>query len=407
MAWPAAAQFRSSVAVVAVDVQVVDRAGEPIVDLHAADFEVTIGGRRRAVTSVDLIRHQYADTVSRVDTGPGAPPTEHSSDTANGRTIVVVVDAASFDVGAWQRAAIEARRFVVRLSRDDRLGLYVAPLGPVLAPTTDHTRVLRTLSGIVVEGQGNTFATRYNLRPSEVVDISAEAIQHRSAASAVRRTPQGALEPGSDTATVQMVHMRECPQDPECPAWILLEANSAVRALEARASESVLALRRMTDVLAGWPGRKTVVLLTGGVVVSDRPGGRPDPPDMSRLLGGAAARANAVVYTLHVGVAGQQSNGAARRVATHSGADDLREEAMQSIWLERFSEAAGGALFRSSFDAGTQGWQRILSETAAYYLLGVEPLPEDGDSQPKALRVRVRARDAIVRSRSWVVVAGN
>jgi hypothetical protein len=94
-------------------------------------------------------------------------------------------------------------------------------------------------------------------------------------------------------------------------------------------------------------------------------------------------------------------------VATASGAEDLREEAMQSGWLERFSEAAGGALFRSSHDAGAQAWQRILTETATYYLLGVEPLPEDGDGRPRALRVRIRARDAIVRSRSWVVVTGN
>ena len=84
--------------------------------------------------------------------------------------------------------------------------------------------------------------------------------------------------------------------------------------------------------------------------------------------------------------------------------DDVRERSMQSAWLERFSESAGGSLFRVERDAGEEAWRRILDETSAYYLLGVEPAAEDRGGRPHALRVKVKRGASTVRSRSWVVI---
>ena len=52
--------------------------------------------------------------------------------------------------------------------------------------------------------------------------------------------------------------------------------------------------------LAGYQGRKTVVVLSGGMLVSDRPGGRPDIGELPKVLGQAAAEANIAIYALHV-----------------------------------------------------------------------------------------------------------
>src|SRR5262245_18019332 len=47
--------FRSGVELVSVDVQVVDKRGQPITGLKPEQFEVTIDGRRRQVMSAQLI----------------------------------------------------------------------------------------------------------------------------------------------------------------------------------------------------------------------------------------------------------------------------------------------------------------------------------------------------------------
>ena len=54
--------------------------------------------------------------------------------------------------------------------------------------------------------------------------------------------------------------------------------------------------------------------------------------------------------------------------------------------------------------SGDFAFDRILKETAAYYLLGVEVDPRDRDGKPRELRVKVEAKDATVRGRAWVIV---
>jgi VWFA-related protein len=383
-----AQQFRSSVSLVAVDVQVLDRQGAPIPTLTTDDFEVTIGGRRRRVVSADFVR---------LVAEPGRPNAG-----AAGRLIVLAVDTRSFDAATWQRASVAARAFVADLQPDDQVAVYAYPDGPVLLPGTDHARASIAIAGILAAGQ--PLVTQFNLTSSEVVDIAAESVRLVSPASAVRRTRGQAFDQGADAPTVQAVHLRECPQDPDCPGRILLDANAAVQQLESRAIEGLSGLDGMTRALAEWPGRKTVVLLTRGLAVSDRPGGRPDPGDVSRLIGQAVARANASVYTLYVELNPREQFAASRRSIGRPGAEMAREQRMQSSWLEQFSDAAGGLLLRVGQDAGAAGWRQVLRETSAYYLLGVQPESADRDGRLHTLRVKVGRPGTTVRSRTWVVV---
>ena len=53
------APFRVSVDVVAVDVQVIDRSGQPVPDLGPEKFTVTINGRRRRVVSAERIAQRH------------------------------------------------------------------------------------------------------------------------------------------------------------------------------------------------------------------------------------------------------------------------------------------------------------------------------------------------------------
>src|SRR5438874_8278944 len=104
--------FRSTVDLIAVDVQVVDGNGRPIPRLGADRFAVEINGQKRRVVSVDFVEHADPDAPARlprsvIDSGHPA--------TAPPRVYVLGVDVSSFSV-AESRAVIEgARDFIKHL----------------------------------------------------------------------------------------------------------------------------------------------------------------------------------------------------------------------------------------------------------------------------------------------------
>jgi hypothetical protein len=143
-------------------------------------------------------------------------------------------------------------------------------------------------------------------------------------------------------------------------------------------------------------------VLSGGMAVSDRPGGRIDIGTEATALGEQAAHANAVIYALQVDTGITQSFSArSRRV--RDPASLARERTLSGKLLDEFAGASGGALLPVTVGSET-ALSRVLRETSAYYLLGVEPAAADRDGKAHQLRVKVNLRGATVRSRLWVVL---
>jgi VWFA-related protein len=155
-------------------------------------------------------------------------------------------------------------------------------------------------------------------------------------------------------------------------------------------------------MLAETPGRKSVVLVTGGLLVSDRLDGRPYVGALARQMGQQAARANANVYTIHVDPHYANPAGASKH--GYGCSEMVRDRALLGNWLEDFSRAAGGKRIDVPVGGGDFAFNQVLRETSAYYLLGVEPADADRDGQPRELRVKVDQRGVTVRSRQWVVI---
>jgi len=205
---------------------------------------------------------------------------------------------------------------------------------------------------------------------------------------------------------VQRVQDRECPNDPNCSARILMDADNAASRLEARVGQGLAGLQSLLGALAAVPGRKTVILLSGGMPVSDVPGGRPQADDLGHSLGSQLAQANAVIYTLHLDANAASAVSAAQQRIALGTADRVRETMLMGRWLEQFSAASGGALLRAQTDDGESAFEQVLRENAGYYLLGVEPAAADRNGKLRELKVKVRERGATVRHRAWVIVPG-
>jgi VWFA-related protein len=392
--------FRSAVDLIAVEAQVVDETGTPVSAMTPADFEVSLNGRRRRVVSADFthVEGPHPGELIRplppVSTNPGSPNAPPA------RTFILAIDASSFEIGAAKGPLDAAREFVSSLPTSDHLGLYVYPTGPRIVPGEGRALVRQALTGVV--GSQMRFNGKYHLRPSEVVDITGAFGGANPGGIAARVRASQLTAAQIDANPVFGVQARECPDDPECGTRIISEASAMALHLEGQLSRSLTGLEALLRALSDLPGRKTVVLVTAGLIVSDRPGGRPDVGDLSRVLGQRAAAANAVVYTVYAESSFTGVYGASpRRVA------DVERERDRSIagdWLDRFSAAAGGFLINVPIGSGEFAFARVLRETSAYYLLGVEPAPDDRDGRPRELRVKLNRKGLTVRNRQWVVV---
>jgi VWFA-related protein len=367
--------FETGVDVVLVDVHVVDKQGKPILDLHPEDFEVEVSGKRRSIGSMQLI--DYGQATSR-------PPTISPSASAEPtpprprRLYVLAVDEHSLHVGNAVAAVTAAERFIDRLGRDDLVGLHAYPTGRARHDfTTDHVSVRRELRKIT--GLFEEPGIRFNLSPSEVIDIAS-----------------------GDRESLLRVHRRECPgSGMGCSqADIRQEATAQASFLEMKVSQSVGGLRALVRGLGDIPGRKILVMVSGGLISTDRSGGRANASLEIRALGKETALANLSVFALHLDwsfIAAQSSRGGLRT-------SFFRDSNLAATGLEEVAGTAGGAVIRVFGTAPDAAFDRVLSETSAHYLLGVEASAADKPGQTHTIRVTVKRRGAQVRSRTQFVV---
>jgi len=381
--------FRTAVERVVIDVQVVDDEGRPLDALTAADFEVRFDQHPRTVVSAQFVRVAESDTPAAGAPARAGDSTAGANATSRGgRDFILAVDESSFrtaDVPAVMRAT---RAFVDQLAPGDRVGLYTYPASPRVFPLTpDHTSVAMELHRVV--GTFQPPQSRFHLSPAEIMDIES-----------------------GNTDLVKTIAKRECFPDPmsqfECTKSILADANQIAATYESLAATSTNAVRQLLAALNQDPSRKTVVLISGGLLASDLVGGRPDISRIVEMIAADAAAARANVYALHMDSRFLQAfsggGGGSTRDAASVMRSVFRESSAFASGLERLAGAAGGALIHVEAGAEDRAFQRILRETSGYYLLSVEPLPDDRDGRLHYISVKTSAKGAEVRARRTVIV---
>jgi VWFA-related protein len=266
-----------------------------------------------------------------------------------------------------------------------------------LAPSVERAPIAARLANLI--GQKEAVHSKFNLTLHDIVDITAEA-QSPFAFFADRRfDPATAAE----VSPVRRIARRECLSEEDCAQLVYSEGLALGALLQRQADLSARGLDTLLAVLSELPGRKSVVLLTGGLLVSDRPDGRPDLGKVARSMGQSAARANATMYTVHVDQISSTLDTVVKKSAGNTAL--ARDRAMSRSWLEDFSRSAGGMQLNATSRAAVDvAFDRVLRETSAYYLLGVEPAAADRDGRPHSLKVKVDRPRLTVRSRQWVVV---
>ena len=375
---PLAAQdpppFKSKVELVSVDVQVVDKDGKPIAGMTPADFEVTIGGRNRKVVSAELLQYQSS---AQAAAGTTAAPTG----TPQRRLYVIGVDEHSIRLGSARAAMEAARRFIAQLGPDDLVGLVAYPQGGVrVEPTNNHAQVVAGLDK--VRALFEPPPSRYFISAAEAIDIAS-----------------------NNSGTLAQVQQRECAgleqfAEMACNRQVAMEGQALGIALEATIAQSLGGLRGLLNDMGTLPGRKILVMISGGLAMSDKGVGRGDEGGRMVDIGQIAARTNTSLYALHMDT--KFLDAFAERRVSHT---IFRDETIFNAGLERVAAAAGGTVFRVRTGSGDPAFTRVLLETSAQYLLGVDVAPEDrGSKTAQIIKVKVKSKGATVRHRMSVVI---
>jgi len=393
--------FRSSVDLIAVDVQIFDRSGVPLTSLKPEDFEVTLDGRRRRVVSALFTRHELTPLSRNLPNRPDASKPDAtdllpvSAETPRGgpRTFIVSIDTSSFRASDTNVFVLAAQRFVRQLSPDDAVGVFTLPHGPRIEATTNHAEVRRLLGTVVGRKPpaGETMLT-----VEQVIDITATAATQSQLQT--RQTITQMLSEESSSG-------EQLPCDSGnrvlCTEAALSEAESVAYRLEEDVLQGLAGLDSLLQLLQDQPGRKTVLLLSGGMPISDRSGGRPRLTTEVQRLGERATYANAIIHTLYFD---QEINAAFGADSRKPRAASARTNGIYTRALAEFTGPSGGVLVDVSTGAGENEVDRLLSQMSTYYVLGVEPEDRDRDGRPHRLGVKVSQRNVTVRNRQLVIV---
>ncbi|MEO8481183.1 MAG: VWA domain-containing protein [Acidobacteriota bacterium] len=389
--------IRSSADLISIDVQVVDRDGNPITGLTRDQFSVQIEGKPRPVSVLDFVRADTRDVAtssslpSATVVAPGVALAAPSGSERK-QTYMVLVDAQSFSAGVSRGIATAAQNFVRALPPTAVVGLLTYPLGPKVEPTTDHVAVIGALDQ--VSGQKEPDAVyRYNVRPSEVVDWFAKPELRLE----ISNRYCGAYSGGPASRAVGA-------GDGPCGGVLSSEMSARAGLGEIQGRVGLSMLRDLLVNMGSIEGRKIAVLASAGLTMSDAPGGRPDFGTLPSEVGEAAARSNVSVYTLFVDNNVLELFSAERREAVKSQVNLARDAEVMARWLGQFAGASGGAFMKVLTGNGEYAFGRIVRETSAYYLLGIDATDADRTGHAQRIKVRVAQKGATVRSREFVVI---
>ena len=362
--------FRSSVELTSIDLSVLDDRGNPVTDLKPGDFRVRVDGSDRQVISADWVA---LETQEQPSAPPPPPGYSANANATGGRLILLVVDQPNIRFGGALAIRNAVNGFIDRLGPSDRAAVIgIGQAAPSTPFTSDHERLKRVVSRLNGLYQPSVL--------SEFQITLSEALR-------IQRGFPGALEE---------VIVRECagmagPAFEACALEVQGEAQEKAMTGTVDGQQTMNVLRSLLTALKTIDGPKTMLLVSEGFIIDEQRSAVIE-------LGAIAAASKTSIFALKLDDQLFAVTAENRR-APLSQMDDryLRGEG-----LELLAGASRGALF-NIVGSGAAVFDRVQSELAGYYLLGVESSPVDRDGKTHSVRIDVARKGVTVRGRRAIV----
>jgi hypothetical protein len=268
---------------------------------------------------------------------------------------------------------------VERVAPEDALGLLALPGGVEVAPTRERQPVrdaIRRIAGARVD----IVKSRFGLSATEAVQLHGRA-----------------------SVAFQEACSRHCGHgcfDQDCRLELLEDARFISLGLEQQAMATVASLHRFLDAMAALSGRKTLIVISAGLPMSNLPGMRLNLDAETERVARRAAAADVNLYVFYMNVHFLRFFSPEYNKPNYTLYEDI---SLFGTGLEKFADSGGGAFFQIEVDSDPFV-DRALRETSASYLLAVRVEPRDRDGKEHFIRVSVKQRGATVRYRRVVTI---
>jgi VWFA-related protein len=401
--------FASQADAITVDVVVVDKDGRPVRDLKADEFTLLEDGQPMPIVGFEP--HVVAAPAEPASAGDAEMAASNERpESAGGRTHAFLVDDLGIEP-THMPAVVKAIGGWLATGADPRDGVTIATTSgdawwsdSVGSGRADFDAVLARLSG--------------KRRAASTHDAMSEVEAYRidlqgpgggpGPGSSARPTGGGSCESGGGSADVlgrvvdRWFRTGACLCEPmniaasirSCRGQVTVRASEVYRGSRMRAQAVLGGVERISRGFAGVRGRKSVMVLSEGLIRDAQQSAFESAVDGSR-------RGNTAVSFVDVrGLVGLSFYGADQSAAPAPGdigtltAETTR---MATAGGEYLAQTTGGSMVSDSNDLAG-GIARVADESSAYYLLGYQPdRPPDGkwrrlEVQVARPGVKVRAR---------------
>ncbi|MFO7693004.1 MAG: VWA domain-containing protein [Vicinamibacterales bacterium] len=360
--------FKAAVDLVAVDVSVIDGGGRPVRGLDAADFQVTVDGQVRRITSVQFVSQSIEAAAPRLPE-PDLPRFSSNEGATGGRLVMIVVDQGNMNRSTGMEFKNTVAKLLARLGPADRAGLAVLP-GSIEVDFTRHFALVSEALGRVVGGGGG-FEKQNRVGLAEALAVERDP---RLLEDIVRRECQVRAQDMDAERTLEA-----------CRQSLRAEVNQVLTETRVQTENSMTALRNLLRRLQPIPGPKTLVYITEGLVI-DRDIG------LVSWAGEETAAAQASIYAIRV--VPPDTDVTERRASETR----LFDRDLAALGLEALVGMTRGSL-QTTFGRAEGAIDRLALELTGYYLVGFEPESSDRDGKAHQIAVRVGRPGVTVRAR--------
>jgi VWFA-related protein len=350
--------IRSAVDLVQIDVQVVDRDGNPVKGLKQDQFRVVEDGKEQKVSTFEYFDVEKIETAGAADQTPItislgaiAPPEQVQQQVKDRRLTVLFFDMSSLEPDQLLRSIAASDKFVrTQMSPADLVGIVIFgnQLSVIADLTNDKVFLERALSA---------------LRPGADAQLAALA--------------DAAAQPTDFTSTEDT----DAAFTADNTEFNIFNTDRKLAAIEA-----------VSDILKDIPGRKSVVHFTGGITQTGE-----ENRSQLRAATDAANRSNVSIYTIDArGLlaeipGGDATTGAASGTSMFTGNSVYTQTQSREDSRETLATLASDTGGKSFFDLGDFGdaFKSVQADGTGYYLVGYYSTDGARDGRWRNVKVSV------------------
>jgi VWFA-related protein len=380
--------FRSSTALVEVDIIAQDRAGRFVPNLTAADFEIFEDGQPQAIDHFYLVtQHRAAGPAAATGAEPVRGP-----DRTDRRVFIFFFDSDHLAGASLLTLKNAAMDFINGEMRpDDFAGVYVNGALVNGHLTNQKQELLDAIRGADPATDNIDTRTRGLLEFPRIGSYQAAALIDSGDRVTLADVLQRACG-GDDARMCAAEGGREFVEDK-----LQRKARLFVDQSRHAAGATIRSLTYVIRNLSGLEGRKTLMLLSQGFMLDDARSSLP-------LLAGQASRAGVTIYCLDArGTAARAGTAPAVDPAVHgpglSGTGDTSDEA-----LDVLSAQTGGLTIRRRDDFRS-ALADIGRDTSTYYVLAYTPRNPALDGKYRRITLKLKSDGVTIRARRGYVAS--